>query len=163
MYHLVVAIREIRTLVQLLHKLKIRAAGNSTMLLKVVKNPVTRHLPPGCKTYGESAEVQRVRVCVCVCVCLMVYDCFAWEGRKIGLWLRTSSLHHIPTPTSCVTRGHRFVKHGTLRDRLGCNSARDVGPCSKSSDHTAFGICSRCRRSKLHVQQKRRMLTAYRT
>ena len=39
--------------VQLLHKLKIRAAGNSTMLLKVVKNPVTRHLPPGCKTFGE--------------------------------------------------------------------------------------------------------------
>ncbi|CAM9586561.1 unnamed protein product [Choristocarpus tenellus] len=41
-------------LVQLLHKLKIRASGNSTMLLKVVKNPVTRHLPPGCKTYGLS-------------------------------------------------------------------------------------------------------------
>ncbi|CAM9717084.1 unnamed protein product, partial [Ectocarpus sp. 8 AP-2014] len=32
-------------MVQLLHKLKIRAAGNSTMLLKVVKNPPTRHLP----------------------------------------------------------------------------------------------------------------------
>ncbi|CAM9388699.1 unnamed protein product [Ascophyllum nodosum] len=41
-------------MVQLLHKLKIRAAGKSTMLLRVVKNPVTRHLPPGCKTYGLS-------------------------------------------------------------------------------------------------------------
>eukprot|EP00903_Cladosiphon_okamuranus_P010521 g9951.t1 len=43
-------------MVQLLHKLKIRAAGDSTMLLKVVKNPVTRHLPPGCKTFGLSVE-----------------------------------------------------------------------------------------------------------
>ncbi|CAN0581714.1 unnamed protein product, partial [Ectocarpus sp. 12 AP-2014] len=43
-------------MVQLLHKLKIRAAGNSTMLLKVVKNPPTRHLPPGCKTFGLSVE-----------------------------------------------------------------------------------------------------------
>ncbi|CAN0118399.1 unnamed protein product, partial [Phaeothamnion confervicola] len=42
-------------MVQLLHKLKIRAAGSSTMLLRVVKNPVTRHLPPGARVYGMSA------------------------------------------------------------------------------------------------------------
>jgi len=46
--------------VQLLHKLKIRAAGNSTMLLKVVKNPVTRHLPPGCKTFGKQSDGENI-------------------------------------------------------------------------------------------------------
>ncbi|CAM9691018.1 unnamed protein product [Discosporangium mesarthrocarpum] len=43
-------------MVQLLHKLKIRASSNSTMLLKVVKNPVSRHLPPGCRSYGLSVS-----------------------------------------------------------------------------------------------------------
>lgn len=41
-------------MVQLLHKLKIRAANTNATLLRVVKNPVTRHLPPGAKIYGMS-------------------------------------------------------------------------------------------------------------
>ena len=39
---------------QLLHKLKIRAADGSQTLLKVVKNPVSRHLPAGTALYGFS-------------------------------------------------------------------------------------------------------------
>mmetsp|Transcript_21227 Transcript_21227/g.68483 ORF Transcript_21227/g.68483 Transcript_21227/m.68483 type:complete len:242 (+) Transcript_21227:34-759(+) len=39
---------------QLLHKLKVRAADGSQTLLKVVKNPVTRHLPAGTVCYGFS-------------------------------------------------------------------------------------------------------------
>lgn len=41
-------------MVQLLHKFKIRASNNSEILLKVVKNPVTRHLPPGFRAFGFS-------------------------------------------------------------------------------------------------------------
>ena len=40
--------------VQLLHKLKVRSADGKATLLKVVKNPISRHLPPGCKCYGMS-------------------------------------------------------------------------------------------------------------
>lgn len=40
--------------VQLLHKLKVRSADGKATLLKVIKNPVSRHLPPGCKGYGMS-------------------------------------------------------------------------------------------------------------
>lgn len=40
--------------VQLLHKLKVRSADGKATLLKVVKNPISRHLPPGCKVYGMS-------------------------------------------------------------------------------------------------------------
>ena len=55
-------------MVQLLHKMKIRAADpkdgkapgdvatpSGRTLLKVVKNPVSAHLPPGAPVYGERA------------------------------------------------------------------------------------------------------------
>jgi rRNA small subunit pseudouridine methyltransferase Nep1 len=48
-------------MVQLLHKFSISAAETSVKLLKVIKNPVTDHLPPGCKkicmTYGADKVV----------------------------------------------------------------------------------------------------------
>jgi len=47
--------------VQLLHKYSITAAESSTKLLKVIKNPVTDHLPAGCRkicmTYGAEKVV----------------------------------------------------------------------------------------------------------
>lgn len=36
-------------MVQLLHKYSITAAESSVKLLKVIKNPITDHLPPGCR------------------------------------------------------------------------------------------------------------------
>lgn len=39
--------------VQLLHRLKIRSADGNDMLLKVVKNPMSRHLPAGTRCYGK--------------------------------------------------------------------------------------------------------------
>jgi rRNA pseudouridine-1189 N-methylase Emg1 (Nep1/Mra1 family) len=44
-------------MVQLLHKLKIRAANSTETLLRVVKNPISRHLPPGGRVFGMSVEV----------------------------------------------------------------------------------------------------------
>ncbi|KAH7731763.1 Protein Y39A1A.14 [Aphelenchoides avenae] len=41
-------------MVQLLHKLTIRAADSSQVLLKVIKNPVTMHLPVGSRKYLTS-------------------------------------------------------------------------------------------------------------
>eukprot|EP01038_Epipyxis_sp_PR26KG_P014737 gene14737-19809_t len=43
-------------MVQLLHKLKIRSADGSDTLLKVVKNPISRHLPAGAKCFGFSQQ-----------------------------------------------------------------------------------------------------------
>jgi rRNA small subunit pseudouridine methyltransferase Nep1 len=40
-------------MVQLLHRLKIRSADGNDMLLKVVKNPISRHIPAGARCYGE--------------------------------------------------------------------------------------------------------------
>jgi len=42
-------------MVQCLHKLKIRSADGKDMLLKVLKNPISRHLPAGAQCYGFSA------------------------------------------------------------------------------------------------------------
>ncbi len=39
--------------VQLLHKMRIRAAEASETLLRVIRNPVTVHLPVGAKIIGE--------------------------------------------------------------------------------------------------------------
>ncbi|KAK8795623.1 hypothetical protein WA158_000280 [Blastocystis sp. Blastoise] len=41
-------------MVQLLHKLKIRSAEGSQTLMKVIKNPVTSHLPIGARRIGTS-------------------------------------------------------------------------------------------------------------
>jgi rRNA small subunit pseudouridine methyltransferase Nep1 len=42
--------------VQLLHKLRIRSSDGGETLMKVIKNPITRHLPPGCRKYGTSVQ-----------------------------------------------------------------------------------------------------------
>ena len=42
-------------MVQLLHRLKIRSADGNDMLLRVVKNPISRHLPPGARCFGNPA------------------------------------------------------------------------------------------------------------
>jgi len=45
-------------IVQLLHKMKIKAGTSSTTLMKVIKNPFSQHLPPGTRVYGMSCEGQ---------------------------------------------------------------------------------------------------------
>ncbi|KAI9735917.1 MAG: 18S rRNA pseudouridine methyltransferase [Cirrosporium novae-zelandiae] len=50
-------------MVQLLHKLSIRSTSSTEKLLKVIKNPITDHLPPNCRkvTLSFDAPVVRVR------------------------------------------------------------------------------------------------------
>lgn len=43
-------------MVQLLHKMKIKAGSESTTLLKVIKNPFAQHLPAGTRCYGMSCK-----------------------------------------------------------------------------------------------------------
>lgn len=43
-------------IVQLLHKMKIKAGTTSTTLMKVIKNPFSQHLPAGAHVYGMSCE-----------------------------------------------------------------------------------------------------------
>jgi len=45
-------------IVQLLHKMKIKAGTSSTTLMKVIKNPFSQHLPAGTRVYGMSCEGQ---------------------------------------------------------------------------------------------------------
>eukprot|EP00761_Pharyngomonas_kirbyi_P006944 gb/GECH01006953.1/.p1 GENE.gb/GECH01006953.1/~~gb/GECH01006953.1/.p1 ORF type:complete len:238 (+),score=24.56 gb/GECH01006953.1/:1-714(+) len=49
-------------MVQLLHKLKIKASETGTVLMRVIKNPITDHLPPGCRRLACSKEGKLVRV-----------------------------------------------------------------------------------------------------
>ena len=47
---------------QLLTNMKIRAAGSSVTLMKVIKNPVTAHFPIGVKKIGTSTKGKLVRL-----------------------------------------------------------------------------------------------------
>jgi rRNA small subunit pseudouridine methyltransferase Nep1 len=47
-------------MVQLLHKLSIRATNGSEKLLKVIKNPITDHFPPGCRKIGTSYSSKKL-------------------------------------------------------------------------------------------------------
>lgn len=50
-------------MVQLLHRLSIRSTSSQEKLLKVIKNPITDHLPPNCRkvTLSYNADVVRVK------------------------------------------------------------------------------------------------------
>ena len=47
-------------MVQLLHKLSIRASDTSQKLMKVIKNPITDHLPAGCPKFCASFHTDNV-------------------------------------------------------------------------------------------------------
>ena len=47
---------------QLLTNMKIRATGSSVTLMKVIKNPVTAHLPIGVKKIGTSTKGRLVNI-----------------------------------------------------------------------------------------------------
>lgn len=46
-------------MVQLLHKLSIHASNGPIKLMKVIKNPITDHLPVGCKKYVMSYKAKK--------------------------------------------------------------------------------------------------------
>ncbi|EDQ91515.1 uncharacterized protein MONBRDRAFT_15167 [Monosiga brevicollis MX1] len=47
-------------MVQLLHDLSIAAKGSSQKLLKVIKNPITDHLPTGCLKIGTTYQAKKL-------------------------------------------------------------------------------------------------------
>lgn len=47
-------------MVQLLHKLSVRASDGNVKLLKAIRNPVTDHLPVGCKKIGTSFTAKKL-------------------------------------------------------------------------------------------------------
>lgn len=49
-------------MVQLLHRLSIRSVNSQEKLLKVIKNPITDHLPPRCRKVTLSFDAPVVRV-----------------------------------------------------------------------------------------------------
>lgn len=48
-------------IVQLLHKFCVRSSDSPMKLLKVIKNPVTNHLPVGCKKIAMSFSAKEVK------------------------------------------------------------------------------------------------------
>lgn len=49
------------SLVQLLHKFNVRASDGHMKLLKIIKNPITDHLPTGCRKIAMSFSSNGVK------------------------------------------------------------------------------------------------------
>ncbi|OAP63196.1 ribosomal RNA small subunit methyltransferase NEP1 [Fonsecaea erecta] len=92
-------------MVQLLHRLSIRSVNSQEKLLKVIKNPITDHLPPNCRkvTLSFDAEVVRVRdyidtlgpnesICVFVGAMAKGKDDFADEFKDESISISNYSL-----------------------------------------------------------------------
>lgn len=90
------------TTVQLLHKLKVRSADGKATLLKVVKNPISRHLPPGCKVYGMSVTGNLYNP--------MALACALPESKPVVFVIGAMAAGHI------TVAQHPYVR--TLADRL---------------------------------------------
>ena len=86
-------------MLQLLHKMKIKAANESTALLKVIKNPFSQHLPPGTKCYGFSCEGQ-------------LYSPIALAKTIVPMEPQDAKTH----PPTCLVVGAMSTGHITIED-----------------------------------------------
>mmetsp|Transcript_25160 Transcript_25160/g.59343 ORF Transcript_25160/g.59343 Transcript_25160/m.59343 type:complete len:276 (-) Transcript_25160:1791-2618(-) len=86
-------------MVQLLHKMKIKAGNDSTTLLKVIKNPFSSHLPPGTRCFGFSCEGT-------------LYSPIALAKTVVTAEPDTSG----KTPPTCFVLGAMSTGHITLED-----------------------------------------------
>ncbi|XP_068115508.1 ribosomal RNA small subunit methyltransferase NEP1 [Hyperolius riggenbachi] len=87
-------------MVQLLHKLSVRAADGPQKLLKVIKNPITDHLPVGCTKISTSFQGERVS-CVRDLVppeepLLIVVGAFAHGAVDVDFAERSVSISEYP-------------------------------------------------------------------
>lgn len=87
-------------MVQLLHKMKIKAGdASSTTLLKIIKNPFSSHLPPGTRCYGFECEGQ-------------LYSPVALAKVVVPLMPDTSGA----TPPTCLVMGAMSTGNVTIDD-----------------------------------------------
>ncbi|XP_028910005.1 ribosomal RNA small subunit methyltransferase NEP1 [Ornithorhynchus anatinus] len=87
-------------MVQLLHKLSVRAADGPQKLLKVIKNPVSDHFPPGCVKVGTSFSVPTVsdarRLAPAADPIVFVVGAFAHGALDVDYTEKTVSLSNYP-------------------------------------------------------------------
>eukprot|EP00808_Paulinella_micropora_P019210 g34403.t1 len=107
-------------MVQLLHKLKIRASNGPQVLMKVIRNPITDHLPAGAPKIALSGEGELLNVRTQVCPTLpenlpVVFMCGShahgdeevdWTERKISI-----SKYPLSASVALSRLTHSFEEH----------------------------------------------------
>ena len=97
-------------MVQLLHKLSIRAADGPDKLLSVVKNPVTQYFPPGAKVFGLSYSAEKMvhidqtvrETCANDDCAVFVIGAFAHGKIDVNYTNVTVSISNYPLSAACV-------------------------------------------------------------
>ena len=90
-------------MVQLLHKMKIKAGSESTTLLRVVKNPFSQYLPAGTRCYGMSCEGT-------------LYSPVALAQALLPASPSSSTTDDDDKPPTCFIVGAMSTGHVTLQD-----------------------------------------------
>ncbi|XP_048880872.1 ribosomal RNA small subunit methyltransferase NEP1 [Brienomyrus brachyistius] len=88
-------------MVQLLHKLKVRAADGPQRLLRLIRNPVSDHLPPGCPRIAMSFSATSGAVCPRTLVpsegpATVVIGAFAHGSVNVDYTEKTVSISNYP-------------------------------------------------------------------
>ncbi|KAM7421041.1 hypothetical protein PAMA_015295 [Pampus argenteus] len=86
-------------MVQLLHKLSVRAADGPQKLLRMIKNPVSDHLPPGCPricTSFSAGEAVCPRSLVPEGPAAVVIGAFAHGAVNVDYTEKTASISNYP-------------------------------------------------------------------
>jgi rRNA small subunit pseudouridine methyltransferase Nep1 len=102
-------------MVQLLHKMKIKAGTESTILLKVIKNPFSQYLPAGTRCYGMSSQGTLYSPVALASTLLpetppsAIIDSSGNQGAS-------SSSSSSTTPPTCFIVGAMSTGHVTLED-----------------------------------------------
>jgi len=95
-------------MVQLLHKLKIRASDGPEVLMKCIKAPVEQHLPPGCVKIGTSTQGDLVSVSEFIPTLpskqpiVMVFGSHAHGPADVDWTERSVAISAYPLSASCA-------------------------------------------------------------
>ena len=93
--------------VQLLQKLSISAAGKREKLMRVIKNPVTGHLPPNCRKIGKRKVYSFLPH-------LVILYCIRMRAKKNGLFFYQASRIALKSWSICRSTYQPSVMRPTL-------------------------------------------------
>lgn len=83
----------LKFLVQLLHKLSIRATNGPEKLFKVIKNPITDHLPSDCRKIGNRTGIFSYEYVKCFC---FFFSIQFWRSMQTHVLIYLISFPHYP-------------------------------------------------------------------
>jgi hypothetical protein len=123
--------------VQLLHKLSIRSADGPEKLLRVIKNPITDHLPPNCRKIGTWHRLHRP------------YGMWAWYP---GITRARVASVGVCWPQGSRTRQRRWCASQSMSRRCPRTSPWSTSWAGWRTDPLTYAACARVPTKQAHTE-----------